>query len=212
MIRGIDISSFQGRSIDWAKVAADPDGPKYVYAKASEGVTGQDSTFAVHVSGARAAGLLVGACHFAHSGDPDAQAINFGRAAGRLGSEAGDLPPMFDVERSPSPPNKETAEALLDAIETSWGCLPLVYGGRDYLGQLGLDAHCPLMIAAYPPELAHAWPGDSAKVPQMAPWGMPRFWQFSDRCYQLPGAGPVDSSVFLGTLDELRAMCAGSRV
>jgi hypothetical protein len=119
---------------------------------------------------------------------------------------------MLDVERSPSPPDFLTTSQTLDAIESTWGCVPLVYGGNDYLAKLGLDAHCPLMLAAYPPELQKVWPGDATVVPTLPPWGKPAFWQFSDKCYDLSGAGPCDSSVFLGTMDELKALCARSLV
>lgn len=209
-VRGLDVSSYQGRSIDWTRVAAD--GIAYVYVKASEGATGADPQCAVHVAGARAAGLLVGAYHFAHAGAIGPQVDNFAAASAMLGHAPGDLPPMLDVERSPSPPNAETTQSLLDTLEVRWGCVPVVYGGSGYLGTLGLDAHCPLMLAAYPAALQHAWPNDATVVPQLAPWGMPRFWQFADGCYDLPGSGLCDSSVFLGTLDDLRAFAAGSRV
>jgi lysozyme len=210
MIRGIDVSGWQGRSIDWARVKAD--GIAYVQVKASEGVTGASSTFASQRDGARTAGLVVGAYHFAHQAPVAAQVANFQHAAGMLGALPGELPPMLDVERSPTPPDAATAQALLDALETAWGCIPVVYGGADYLGKLGLDAHCPLMIAAYPPELKRAWPGAAARAPQLSPWGVPAFWQFADGCYDLPGAGPCDSSVWLGDAAGLAAFCAGSRV
>lgn len=210
MIRGIDVSAWQGRSIDWARVAAD--GIAYVYVKASEGASGGQPTFAVDVAGAKAAGLIVGAYHFAHQGNVSAQLANFRAASALLGSNPGELPAMLDVERSPSPPDYLTASQLLDAIESAWECIPLVYGGKDYLWPLGLDAHCPLMIAAYPPELQKTWPTDATAIPTLLPWGRPTFWQFSDKCYDLPGAGPCDSSVFLGTADDLKTFCAGSRV
>lgn len=210
MLRGIDVSAWQGRSIDWAKVRTD--GIEYVYVKASEGASGGQPTFSVDVAGARIAGLRVGAYHFAHQGDPAAQVANFQRASSMLGALPGELPPMLDAERSPSPPDRPTVLALLDQIEEAWGCVPLIYGGKDFLGRLGLDAHNPLMLAAYPTELKRAWPGPDVVVPKLVPWGTPTFWQFAEGCYDLPGAGPCDSSVFNGDSAELAAFCAGSRV
>ena len=63
MIPGVDVSRWQGRSIDWAKVRKA--GNEYVFLKASEGVGYESPTFSQHWAEARQAGLYVGAYHFA---------------------------------------------------------------------------------------------------------------------------------------------------
>jgi lysozyme len=63
---GIDISSWQhpqGAPIDWEKVFAD--GKRFCIVKCSQGVNYVNPTFRSDIEGARGAGLLVGAYHFA---------------------------------------------------------------------------------------------------------------------------------------------------
>ena len=59
---GIDASHWQG-AINWTRVAGAS--KKFVYLKTTEGTTYVDPTFASNRSGARAAGIKVGAYHFA---------------------------------------------------------------------------------------------------------------------------------------------------
>ena len=62
MSEGVDISHWQG-AIDWTKVAAA--GKKFAYMKASESTDFVDPNYTTNRAQARAAGLLVGAYHFA---------------------------------------------------------------------------------------------------------------------------------------------------
>lgn len=59
--QGIDVSRYQG-NIDWAKVKAS--GMTFVFIKATEGQTYTDPNFQTNVTGALAAGMLVGTYHF----------------------------------------------------------------------------------------------------------------------------------------------------
>ena len=69
--KGIDVSNHQGSSIDWLQVAGA--GYTFAFAKASEGTTFTDSTYAINRTGATAAGIYFGAYHFAQpSGTSDA--------------------------------------------------------------------------------------------------------------------------------------------
>src|SRR5436305_840643 len=61
--KGVDVSNYQGSSIDWPQVAAA--GYTFAFAKASEGTTFTDATYASNRTGTRSAGLLLGAYHFA---------------------------------------------------------------------------------------------------------------------------------------------------
>lgn len=208
MIRIVDLSAWQPAQEHWDQFIAA--GVKGVICKASEGTEWRSPVFDAQVAGAKASGLAVGAYHFAHEGNAAAQLSLFQVASGMLGRNAGEIPPTLDVERSPSPPGTQTAQQLLDAIESSWGCIPVVYGGADYLSALGLDAHNPLWLAAYPPELRHTWPPETTHLPSLAPWGTPTVWQFTDR---MPVGGiQVDASVFLGSADDFVRFCAASRV
>jgi len=65
LTEGIDVSHWQG-SIDWPTVAAA--GKKFVFMKATESTDFVDPNYTANEAGAKAAGLLVGAYHYA---DPD---------------------------------------------------------------------------------------------------------------------------------------------
>jgi GH25 family lysozyme M1 (1,4-beta-N-acetylmuramidase) len=98
MTEGIDISHWQG-TIDWTKVAAA--GKKFAFMKASESTNYTDPTYTSNRQKARAAGLKVGAYHFAiptaTTGDGAAQADYF---LGAASPAKGDLLPVLDLERS----------------------------------------------------------------------------------------------------------------
>jgi lysozyme len=208
LVRLVDLSAWQPAQEHWEQFVSA--GVRGVICKASEGTNWRSPVFAAQVAGARAAGLRVGAYHFAHAGNVDAQLALFQVASGMLGQTAGELPPTLDAERAPNPPDTATAQGLLGAMEESWGCVPIVYGGADYLGTLGLDAHNPLWLAAYPTELRHTWPSDGKRVPTLSPWGQPRIWQFSES--MVLGGVTVDASVFVGDAAAFADLCAGSRV
>ena len=59
--RGIDVSKFQG-NINWTKVAKDST-IQFVYVRATEGTSIQDTYYKSNLSKAKKAGLLVGSYH-----------------------------------------------------------------------------------------------------------------------------------------------------
>ena len=92
-IKGIDISNNNG-SIDFSEVASD--GVGYVYVKASEGATFQDSTMEGFYNACKSNGLKVGAYHFLDgTSAPEAQAQNFYQ---KIKDFEWDLVPMIDIE------------------------------------------------------------------------------------------------------------------
>ncbi|SBT52780.1 GH25 family lysozyme [Micromonospora narathiwatensis] len=98
-IRGIDVSSHDHTlgPIDWPGVAAN--GYKFAYIKATEGQTYLNPYFAEDYRAAKAAGLLVGAYHFARpdSRNPVAEANYFIDNA-RFAKDRQTLVPMLDLE------------------------------------------------------------------------------------------------------------------
>jgi GH25 family lysozyme M1 (1,4-beta-N-acetylmuramidase) len=98
MSEGVDISHWQG-TINWTSVAAA--GKKFAYMKATESTDFVDPSYTTNRAQARAAGLLVGAYHFAQpsvtAGDAVAQADHFIATAGL---SHGDLLPVLDLERT----------------------------------------------------------------------------------------------------------------
>ena len=59
--QGIDVSKYQGK-IKWERVAKNKK-VKFVYIRATEGATIQDSYYKTNVKAARKAGLMVGSYH-----------------------------------------------------------------------------------------------------------------------------------------------------
>lgn len=92
-IKGIDISNNNG-SIDFSEAAAD--GVKYVYVKATEGKTFQDSKMEDFYNQCKTNCLKVGPYHFLVStSSPEAQAENFYK---KIKSFEWELIPMLDIE------------------------------------------------------------------------------------------------------------------
>jgi GH25 family lysozyme M1 (1,4-beta-N-acetylmuramidase) len=109
VIEGIDVSHWQG-DIDWSQVgAADK---RFAFMKASEDTAYVDPTYGLNRARARAAGLVVGAYHYAQpnatAGDAEAEADHFLDTAGLA---KGDLPPVLDLEED---------GGLSDAALTAW--------------------------------------------------------------------------------------------
>ena len=83
-LRGIDVSHYQGK-VDWTKVAAS--GITFACAKATEGTTYVDDTFATNWGGMHKAGLIRCAYHFARPGDsPVDQAQHFVKTVNQAGA------------------------------------------------------------------------------------------------------------------------------
>ena len=92
-IKGIDISNNNG-AIDFSEATAD--GVKYVYVKATEGKTFQDSKMEGFYKRCKTNGLKVGPYHFLVStSSPEAQAENFYK---KIKSFEWELIPMLDIE------------------------------------------------------------------------------------------------------------------
>lgn len=212
-ITGIDVSAYQP-VIDWAKVA--DAGHLFAFVKFTEG-NGWISTFArKQRSEAKAAGLLVGAYHFARwetPGDPAADAIDEARfffdVVGPLGP--GDLPPVLDLEWITGKKRKpaevlQWALAFLAEAQRLFGRSPIVYTGPSFW------RYCVLPGGPEAKRLAHftLWIVDygGKKEPRAMkgvewPW---HFWQHtgSGSCPGIPGK--CDLNRFAGTLDDLRAL------
>src|SRR5690349_2265579 len=61
---GTDVSSYQSASLNWASLKSN--GIAFAWAKATEGLTVNDSDYATFEANAKAAGVLIGSYHFAH--------------------------------------------------------------------------------------------------------------------------------------------------
>ena len=211
-VNGIDVSDFQGNDIDWNLVKES--GYSFAIAKATQGASDVQSSFAHNIEGIRAAGMVAGAYHFlSWEDDPAAQAANF---LSVYTPRNGDLPPALDCEAVPAGMAGATCIAqisgFLQAVEPHLnGARMLLYmsysfpagylnGGSDFGGH-------PLWVAAYNDDsyesnIPPTWIG---KIPGMV------MWQYSDGSIPTtqPPIGGLGSSIdrdrFIGDLDALKA-------
>jgi len=199
-IHGIDVSGWQG-PVNWGAVRQS--GRQFAFAKATEGVTFVDTTFAVNRQAMAAAGLaLRGFYHFAR---PDrnsaaAEAAHFLGTVGPLGP--GEVA-VLDLEVAPSPAVSDWAAEWLALVARGTGRTPILYSYQSYLYSIptaGLTQY-PLWIAA--------WGNNDGTVPAASPrsdrWSRWTWWQYTSNS-RVPGVtGYVDENVFAGTSDELAA-------
>ncbi|MFD9462660.1 GH25 family lysozyme [Streptomyces sp. NPDC060027] len=212
-IDGLDTAKYQhpgGAPIDWKAVRAS--GAEFATVKATRGLNVTDEYLATDLQGARAAGLAVAPYHFYTGTAADtgaAQADRFiaaVRATGYTGKRAGDLPPIFDLERMddgsgrcPTYGTVNDAKAWLDRVESAFGRVPMIYTQKsfldDCLGSTTAFARYPLQLADYRQSITQPpLPNGSTT------WAM---WQYTDAAI-FPGVrAPATGDVFNGTQADL---------
>jgi GH25 family lysozyme M1 (1,4-beta-N-acetylmuramidase) len=192
LARGMDISHWQG-AIDWFQVAGG--GYSFVFAKATEGTTITDPTYAINRSGAASIGLRIGAYHFARPGgggdagivaNAIAQADRFVQVAT---PQPGDLPPVLDLESRGSltaPQLAAWTQAWLDHVERRVGAKAVVYASPNFWKTSLADTNV-FASAGFRLWVAHWTKSDSPLVPG-GNWGGLgwSFWQWTD-CTAIPG-------------------------
>lgn len=201
MTEGIDISHWQG-AIDWPTVAAS--GKRFAYMKASEGTTYVDPTYTLNRQQARAAGLFVGAYHFAQpsliAGGAIAEADHFIDTATPA---SGDLLPVLDLEKSnglaPAVLNA-WVQAYVDRIYQRSGARAVIYVSPNFWKTYMVDTRWFADNGYDILWVAHWIAGVAPTVPG-ANWGGDgwTFWQYtSDGA--VPGiTGRVDLNRYNGT-------------
>jgi len=143
-ITGVDVSSYQG-VITWSSVKSA--GYTYAIAKATEGVTIQDADFVNNEVNGTAAGVVMGAYHFAHpeTNSAEAEAKYFVSVAGPY-IKSCNLPPALDLEDPPSGPALTSAftsaqltawvQAWFNAVDSATGIKPIIYTDGSIAGYL----------------------------------------------------------------------------
>lgn len=190
----LDVSDFQypdGSPIAWDKVKAYGQ-VQAVIAKATEGVTGYQSTFITSHNGCKANGIPFGAYHFFHPSDTAmAQASSFLKA---IDGYEGQVLPMVDVEVTDGMSFAfliSRLSSFIDIVErTLGGKKMLFYSYWSFLtdnlkGYDGFAGH-PLWIAEY----------SNATMPDVlgTGWADYTLWQHTDKG-TVPGiSGYVDQS------------------
>jgi|SRR5579863_528115 len=205
----VDVSHHNG-AIDWPAVAGA--GIALAFIKATQGVDFVDPAFERNRNAAAAAGVLAVPYHFLDTSDPDRQAEHFLAAADLA---AGQLA-MLDWETA------ATGSALVAigrAVAARTGRDPIAYYGFAQLQEVSPDlSRWPLMLPEYPRGTAPGRYLSLVQQPPRLPPGRPAVWNGGPRPYdfhqytpagRLPGiATPVDRSIWVGTLAELKAWCA----
>jgi lysozyme len=212
---GIDVSNFQG-NINWTSVKNA--GYTFAFAKATEGVDFVDIRFTQNMTGAKAAGVLIGPYHFAR---PDSFNTNPADAA----NEANDfvdaiqpyyqgtnqtLRPVLDMERLAGVGTTAQEKAFLSqwirnfatVVNNRLGVTPIIYASSNFAKN-----YFETNINQYPLWLAN-WTNNTNNPPSAADAGIWSsigwtFWQYSSTG-SVPGiSGNVDLDVFNGTPAQL---------
>ena len=198
-VYGIDISHYQQR-IDWDKVANATINNRpiqFVFIKASEGATQQDTHFKDNFEKARNHGFLRGAYHyFKPKVDVEQQANNFIQ---QVQLHIGDLPPVLDVEESANLTNTELQSAVLmwlTLIEKHYGVKPILYTGYKFK----LQHLTTPVLDDYPYWIAHYY------VSELEYTGAWSFWQYSDLGVIDGIDSNVDCNIFNGDLEKLTTL------
>ena len=199
-IHGIDVSGWQGH-VDWAAVKRS--GRLFAFAKATEGQTFVDSTFAANRLGMAGAGLTMRG--FYHYARPDrnsaaAEAAHFLRTVGPLGP--GEVA-VLDLEVAAGPGVGDWAAEWLALVAKATGRTPVLYSYQSFLYSIPTSR-----LTQYPLWLAFYGSNDGAipaTLPKTDRWSRWTWWQYTSNAL-VPGVnGRVDDSIFTGTPAELAA-------
>ena len=205
----VDVSHHNG-AIDWPAVAGA--GIALAFIKATQGVGFVDPTFERNRNAAMAAGILAVPYHFLDTADPDQQAEHFLDVTDLATAQ----PAMIDWETAAT---LSAVVAIGQAVADRSGRDPVAYYGFAQLGEVSPDlSRWPLMLPAYPRGTTPGHYLSLVQRPPRLPPGRPSAWSSGARPYdfhQYTPAGrvagiatPVDRSVWVGTLAELKAWYA----
>ncbi|GGW73471.1 hypothetical protein GCM10010503_58790 [Streptomyces lucensis JCM 4490] len=208
--RGHDVSSHQ-RHVDWPTARAK--GARFVYVKATESTDYRNPYFSPQYAGARRAGLLRGAYHFAR---PDTssgarQAAYFVRHGGDWRPDGWTLPPALDIEYNPYDRKQRCygvgrarmvrwIRSFSDEVERETGRRPVIYTTAHWWRLCTGDSHA--FSATHALWIAHHGSSRPGRLP--GGWRYWTFWQ-----YRVKGGLPGDQNLFNGRAGRLRAFARG---
>lgn len=190
-VHGIDVSKYQ-QVIAWDVVKAMQVKDiriSFAFIKATEGIGNTDKHFKRNWKKSRQAGITRGAYHFfLATKDGATQARNFIR---QVDLEAGDLPPVVDIEQTYGVNNatlKRELKEWLGIVEVHYGVRPVIYTNIDfYKRQLGDE------FDSYPLWIAHYLQPERPRIER--DWS---FWQHSETGRVNGILSRVDFNVFNG--------------
>ncbi|MBM6993291.1 MAG: glycoside hydrolase family 25 protein [Prevotella sp.] len=170
---GIDVSHYQG-DIDWKEVARDSQ-IKFVYIKATQGMTIKDDCYKKNIRGARRYGLKCGSYHYLSSQPPIRKQFNFFKSVVKKHQQ--DLIPMVDVEREGAKgwTNRQLRDSLrlfCRLVKKHYGKSPLIYSHFNFYNQ----ALAPYFNQYFLFLGKYSWP-----QPRIKGMGRHNIWQYSER-------------------------------
>jgi len=212
---GIDVSSYQGQP-NWTSVKTSGSGIAFAWAKATEGTYYIDADFTYNEVNAKAAGVLIGAYHFARmdlntgTAGADTEANYFlNQAGGYIRSGGAYMMPMLDAEQgSPG------AQSAVSAWVNEW-CQDMVnYGTANGVVVKPVVYTYTSWASSYLNSTVTQWPlwmaSPNGQNPltgapnATAPWSTWVFWQYGGG--PISGiSGNVDEDVFNGTAATLQS-------
>lgn len=195
-VHGIDVSHYQGE-IDWevlrnADINAAP--VSFVFIKGTEGAAILDDCFNLNFYEAKQSSLVRGVYHFFRPEIDAKEQANFFLKQVHL--EAGDLPPVLDVEKAGGLTENQLQQAVLTwlrTVEGKYGVKPIIYTGYKFkMKYLNTDD-----FDDYPYWIAHYY------VEELEYKGKWHFWQYTDHGRVGGVTGDVDCNLFNGSLQDL---------
>lgn len=206
---GVDVSGNNHaslRGIDWDAVKSD--GQSYAFVKATEGVGFVNNHFVRDANAAAAAGLKVGAYHYARpAGDAKQQAASFASQLALVPTQT--LPPVLDIEVDEGLSAKQLEEwidTFMTELKSLTGRTPMLYTYKYFwMGQMGNTtrfSEYPLWLAAYQ---------DTAPDP-VGGWDKLAFWQRSGSGRVAGIETDVDMNLFNGTEAQLHSFSGGNYI
>ncbi len=222
---GIDVYSGQG-NLNWTNIRTS--GVSFAWAKATEGLTFTDSTFVKNQTNARAAGVLIGAYHFAHPEThlgltgADQEAAHFWSVSSKyITNGSVYLMPMLDIESALTNKVSPYTTATLSQWVNEWcydivryaatngvTVTPVIYTYTSY-STAWLDStvtNWPLWMASYPSS-----PNPQTGAPSTTtPWSNWYVWQFDDTNTMLNGTPRnCDVDVYYSSTNALGPIVIG---
>ncbi len=206
-VLGVDVSSHQGRFVDWS--SAWRNGSRFAYVKATENDDYANPYFSDQYAGAGAAGMYRGAYHFAlpSLSSGATQASFFVRNGGGWSADGKTLPPLLDVEYNPYASLGNTCYNMTPSQMVAWiadfsrqmqtltGRKPMIYTTANWwnecTGNTTVFGDHALHLARYGSTTPGAMPSG---------WTKQSVWQYTD-------VGPVvgDWNQWNGDLASLDA-------
>lgn len=220
--RGIDVSTYQGSSVNWTNVFNS--GRTFAWARATEGHGYSDPTFANNVIRAKAAGVIIGAYHYSR---PD---LNFGPAGAVV--EANHfwnavrphmstntcLMPVCDIERYPNDTFTYTRTTLSQWVN-AWCSNVVVLAAADGLAVKPFvytyisyaNNWLNSSVTNWPLWMANNYAGQNSETggpSSLGPWSNWVFWQYGQD--PVSGvSGDCDVNVFNGTMAQISPYVIG---